>query len=107
MTRKIILLGLCCGLLSACAEKMLPESESIQVLEDSAMAGDCRHFANALIKNTNLLLNREKQEQRLLIKAKNLAHELGADTVMPMPSLLKDRQSFRFYLCNKNGRSDA
>lgn len=106
MSRKIILLGLWCGLLSACAEKLLPESENVQILNGPASVSDCRHFANVLIKNTNLLLGQEKQERQLLIKAKNLAQELGADTVMPIPSMLKDRQSFRFYLCRKNERGD-
>lgn len=105
MSRKIFGVIVCCGLLAACGERLLPGNETIQMLDNHELATHCQYFASTLIQNKNPLFKEEKQREMLLIKAKNLAAELGADTVVPMPAAFKDRQSFRFYMCD-HGNDD-
>ena len=102
MRSEALILIAFCGGLAACAEKLLPESENINVLQDTSLARHCAHLGNTFIQSKNPAMNNERQSETLLIKAKNLAYELGADTIVPMPTTFKDRQPFRFYICARN-----
>ena len=99
MGGRTLALVLLCATLAACAEKLLPEGANIRVVQGTILVKDCQHLGTAMIQSKNPLPQQKEQSRRLLIRARNLAHELGADTVMPLPATLKDRQSFRFYNC--------
>ena len=107
MRNKVLALVVMCSCLTACAERPLPESQNIQVIHDPDLAKHCTHFANTLIKSGNPILRREKQSEVMLIRAKNLAYELGADTVVPMPATFKDRQPFQFYICTPKDNDNS
>ena len=63
----------------------------------------CRHLGNAdiAVKPQLYPLGKEtKMAEDLLVKARNLASEIGADTVVASGGISENKQTFRLYICN-------
>ena len=97
------LLATVCALALACAEKLTLDSElgtQVAELKDTIK---CRHLGNvrATVKSELYSVGKTgKIAADLLVTARNLATEVGADTVVADGGINDGKQNFRLYLCN-------
>lgn len=85
-----------------CAPELSYDGRLVQVVNDIESA-QCRHLSNSRItlSKMQILVHRtpEKQARLLLVEARNLAGEIGADHVIPLGEQGKNSQMFKFYIC--------
>lgn len=102
--RNITATALICFVCCACAPKLTIDGKAVTT-DAATKTFKCRHLANSRITlgkfRGNLTKNPEKLAAWLLIEARNLAAELGADTVSPTGEIENMQQKFKFYVCNK------
>ena len=101
---KILLLpALLALLVPGCGQKLSYDSElSTQVVELKDVI-KCRHLGNTRLSvppKLYTLGGQAKMARDLLVKARNLAAEVGADTVVPINEVREGKQNFRMYVCN-------
>ena len=94
---------LLCASLAACGQRLTTDSELETRVADLKDTMQCRHLGNAdlAVKPQLYPLGKEaKMTEDLLVKARNLASEIGADTVVPAGGIDEGKQTFRLYICS-------
>ncbi len=90
-------------LLAGCGQKLTTDSRLSTQVADLKDAVKCRHLGNAQVSLPRRLYHSDAAAgtaEDLLVKARNLADEIGADTVVASSGISEGKQSFRLYLCN-------
>lgn len=101
LARPVALLSAALIAAAGCAPKLSPEGEAVQVaaLVDTVK---CRHLGVAEVSAGRRFLpggTDDGVKDELLIKARTLAAEIGADTVVASDDVADDAQNFRLYIC--------
>ncbi len=89
-------------LLAACTQTLTTDGELSTRSAELKDAAKCRHLGNAQVAVKLELILGDKNAgaaANLLVKARNLASEIGADTVVPAGEITDGVQNFRLYLC--------
>ena len=88
---------------AGCGPGLTIDGESTTRVVELRETLKCRHLGTTRVSvNPKLYLgdSREKIADALLVKARNLAGEVGADTVVASEKISEGEQSFRLYICN-------
>ncbi len=100
--RAVALLSAALIALSACGPRLSPESDAVQITE-LIDAVKCRHLGTAKVTAGKDFLPGDKDgriRDELLRKARDLAVEVGADTVAASGEIADGARNFRLYICN-------
>ncbi len=89
-------------LTTGCAQRLTVDSELSTRVTNLKDAAKCRHLGNTRVTTKTRFYSGDKKTKiadALLVQARNLAHEVGADTVVPASEIDDGEQHFKLYIC--------
>ena len=90
-------------LITACTPKLTLESELTTQVTNLKDAMKCQHLGNTQISTSSKLTDNDEDTKiadKLLVEVRNIANEVGADTVVPISENGGGVTGFRLYICN-------
>ena len=94
------------ALVAGCAAPATVENDPRAQVSTLEQTGSCHHLGTSQLKlsgKAKLLIRKDddKAARALLEKARVLADEIGADTVVPTGEVTDGERVFRFYICGE------